>query len=243
MTQQKERSRGILSPADRQYLTGQKELSQGAERNTRQRIRERIRNSLFDAQLLWELLPDNDLEQIFYPDDREERHQIRSSSQYALSFVFLGMWMNRDPHQGRLEDAIRQTFYANDKLASVNVKIDTEPIPSGDLLLAKLKHKEGRIEEIRSRLTTEEVQEAEKEVLKDELQREFEYIYLLFEKGLTDPTVDPESLSEINFLKDSELSAEEIEENQKIWKEVLLERQPLPVVVDKKHGVKKEDLE
>ena len=243
MTEQEERPRGILSPADRQYLTGQKELSQGAERNTRQRIRERIRNSLFDAQLLWELLPDNDLEQTFYPDDRNERHRIRSSAQYALSLLFLGLWMNRDPHQERLEDAITQAFYANDKLASVNIKIDTEPIPSGNLLLAKLKHKEERIGEIQNQLTTGEVREAEEEALKDELRQEFEYIYLLFEKALTDPTVDSEALSDIRFLKDSELSAEEIEQGQKIWKEALQVRQPLPVVVDKKHGVTKEDLE
>jgi hypothetical protein len=243
MTQQEERPRGILSPADRQYLVGEKELSQGAERNTRQRIRERIQNSLFDARLLWEFLPENDLEQIFYPDDTDERHRIRSSSQYALSFLFLGLWLNRDPHQERLEDAITQAFYANDKLASVNIEIDTESIPSGDLLLAKLKHKEERIGEIQNQLTTGEVGEAEEEALKDELRQEFEYIYLLFEKALTDPTVDSEALSDILFLKGTELSAKEIEQEQKIWKEALQERQPLPVVIDKIYDIKKEDLE
>jgi len=103
MIQQEETPRGILSPADRQYLTGQKELSQGTERNTRQRIRERIRNSLFDAQLLWELLPDNDLEQTFYPNNRHERNRIRSSAQYALSLLFLGLWINRDPLQKKFD--------------------------------------------------------------------------------------------------------------------------------------------
>lgn len=198
---------------------------------------------MFDARLLWEFLHENDLEQTFHPDDEDERHRIRSSSQYALSLLVLGLWMNRDPYPERLEDAITQAFYANDKLASVNIEIETEPVPSGELLLAKLKHKEERIQKIQKRLRTEELREAEEEALKDEVEQEFEYVYLLFEKALKDPTVDAESLSNIHLLKGSELSAEEIEEGQKLWNEALQERASLPVIVDKKHGVKKENLE
>ncbi|WP_276259711.1 hypothetical protein [Haloglomus litoreum] len=243
MTTQQERPRGILTPDDRAYLAGQKDLSDGAERNTRQRIRERIRNSLFDARLLWEFLPENDLEQTFYPDDEDERHRIRSSSQYALSLLILGLWMNRDPHPERLEDAITQAFYANNKLANVNIEIETEPVPTGDLLLATLKHKEERIREIQERLRTEELRAAEEAALKDELEQEFEYVYLLFERALKDPTVDAEALSKIHLLDGSELTAEGIEEHQKLWTETVQEREPLPVIVDKEHGVGKEDLE
>lgn len=51
MTEEKH-GRGILSEADREYLKGEKDLSAGAERNARQRIRERVQASIHDYRLL-----------------------------------------------------------------------------------------------------------------------------------------------------------------------------------------------
>jgi len=46
-----ERDRGIFTTADREYLLGERELSDQAERNTRYRIRNRLKNGIYDLGL------------------------------------------------------------------------------------------------------------------------------------------------------------------------------------------------
>jgi hypothetical protein len=46
-----ERDRGIFTTADREYLLGERELSEQAERNTRYRIRDRLKNGIYDFSL------------------------------------------------------------------------------------------------------------------------------------------------------------------------------------------------
>jgi len=46
-----ERDRGIFTTADREYLLGERELSDQAERNTRHRIRNRLQNGIYDLGL------------------------------------------------------------------------------------------------------------------------------------------------------------------------------------------------
>lgn len=228
--------RGILSPADRAYLRGEKELSQSAERNTRQRIRERIRAGVSDFELLWGLLADRDLEQVFYPDDEEERQAIRSAAQQSLSFMLLGLWTNRDPHEGRLENAIEQAAFANDWLTSADVEIDTEKAPNGDLLLAKLRHKEERIEELKERIKHENLSDSERSKLKEEVQKEAALEYYLFEKGFSDPTVDAEKFASIEVLGEKlDLRPEDVEASHEAWEEAPVVRQTLPIVIDKSY--------
>lgn len=229
-----QRTRGILSPADREYLRGEKNLSSGAERNTRQRIRERVQEGLADFHLLWNLLPDRDLEQIFYPEDRDRRQDIRSSSHQAFAFLLLGLWTNRDPHPGRLEDAVKQAAYANNWLADTNFEITTEEAPSGDVLLAKLKHKEQRIADLKARIQGEELSGSKEAELKEEVRKEANFEYLLFEKGLADPTVDAEAFASISILgEESDLTPEHIETSQESWEDTPLARKTLPIVVDR----------
>lgn len=52
-----ERDRGILTTADREYLLGERELSEQAERNTRYRIRNRLKNGIYDLALAARLQP------------------------------------------------------------------------------------------------------------------------------------------------------------------------------------------
>ncbi|SDF75960.1 hypothetical protein SAMN04488067_10856 [Halorubrum xinjiangense] len=61
-----DRERGILSPADREYLRGEREFSGAqAERNARARIRDRVFAATFDLELLVDALSDRDRELVF----------------------------------------------------------------------------------------------------------------------------------------------------------------------------------
>lgn len=51
-----DRPRGILTPADREFLYGDRELSEGAEFNTHRRIRKRVCNAILDFhEVFWRL--------------------------------------------------------------------------------------------------------------------------------------------------------------------------------------------
>lgn len=63
MSEADERERGILSQADREYLDGHKELSEQGERDTRYRIRKRVKNAILDFPTVGQL-SENDIELI-----------------------------------------------------------------------------------------------------------------------------------------------------------------------------------
>jgi hypothetical protein len=61
-----ERDRGVLTPADRAYLRGDRTYgSVQAERNARARIRQRVLDALFDFEVLVEGLSDRDRDLVF----------------------------------------------------------------------------------------------------------------------------------------------------------------------------------
>jgi len=228
-----DRPRGLLTEADREFLRGERKLSESAERNARQRIRDRVQTGMADFELLWSLLPDRDLELIFYPDDEDERQRIRSWSQQAMSFLILGLWTNRDPHADRVTDAIEQAAFAAGWLADAEVNLDTERAPEGDLLLAKMQHKNQRINDLRERIAQEDLGELSEQELKDELKQEAAFQYYLFEKGLMDSSVDAEKFSSMRVLGfETDMPPEDIEKSQQAWEETPLVRQKLPVFVD-----------
>lgn len=229
--------RGLLTEADREFLRGERELSESAERNARQRIRDRVQTGIADFELLWSLLPDRDLELIFYPDDGDERQRIRSWSQQAMAFLLLGLWTNRDPHADRVADAIEQAAFASGWLADAEVNLETERAPEGDLLLAKMQHKNKRINDLRERIAQENLGELSEQELKDELEQEAAFQYYLFEKGLMDSSVDAEKFSSMRVLGlETDMPPEDVEKSQQAWEETPLVRRMLPVVVDKSYG-------
>jgi hypothetical protein len=69
--EEKDRDRGILSPADREFLlTGGDNLaSEQSRRNTRRRIRNRIQNAIIDFDLITRFLDDEDKRLVFEEDD------------------------------------------------------------------------------------------------------------------------------------------------------------------------------
>ncbi|SDZ92501.1 hypothetical protein SAMN04488065_1253 [Haloplanus vescus] len=228
-----ERPRGILTPDDRQYLRGEKDLSDSAERNARQRIRDRIQESLADFELLWTCLPERDLHLLFAPDDQQAHQKLRSSAHYAIAFLRLGLWTNEDLHPDRIADAIEQAAFAAGKLAHADVQLDTEPAPEGDLLLAAMRDKNNRIAEIRDRVEEDDLEPSREAALRQEAHREATFLYHLFEKGLVDPSVDPEALAAIDlFGQESDIAADAVEKERTPVVESPIVRQPLPIVTD-----------
>ena len=68
---QKDRDRGVLTPADREFLTGERELSDQSAYNARVRIRNRVRNALLDFEILFNELSERDRERIFGPMQKD----------------------------------------------------------------------------------------------------------------------------------------------------------------------------
>ena len=74
-----ERDRGILTPADREYLIGNNELSDQSERRARMRIRNRLTNGLLDLELALTEMEQKDVEMVMSKvnyDDLEELEAI-----------------------------------------------------------------------------------------------------------------------------------------------------------------------
>lgn len=146
------------------------------------------------------------------------------------------MWANQDPHEGRLENAVEQAAFANDWVVDADIDITAEEAPSGNLLLAKMKDKERQITELKQRIEEENLSESKEADLKEELQTEKSLQYYLFEKGLSDPSVDAEEFSDLNLIGEKiELEPEEVEETQEAWKRSPLTRKTLPAIVDIQH--------
>lgn len=82
-----DRDRGILSTDDRDYLLGRKNLTSGGERNTRRRIRDRVRNGLYDFDYLTRELEERDVTQIV-TDDGETNEQVFEAAEDVIAFLF-----------------------------------------------------------------------------------------------------------------------------------------------------------
>lgn len=82
-----DRDRGILTTDDRDYLSGRKNLEPGSERNARRRIRDRVRNSLYDFEYLTEELEDRDVEQVVTANS-EPNEQVFQAAEDAIAFLF-----------------------------------------------------------------------------------------------------------------------------------------------------------
>ena len=209
------RPRGILSEADREYLQGEKDLSEGAERNARQRIRERVTEGLRDFELLWMCLSDRDLELIFYPEEDDERRRLRSWSHHAIAFIRLGLWTNRDPHADRITDAIEQAAFAAGWATNLEINLSKERLPEGNLLLAKIQHKNEIINKLQERIANQDFGDSTEEELREELKRQASMLYYLYEQAMQDPTVDAEDLASVGmFGLEDELTAQDIEKER-----------------------------
>lgn len=146
-----QRSRGILSKTDREYLLGLKNYeNKQSEANRRQDIRDRIKNSLQDFKIIWALMEERDRKQVFASLDDET---VDNSIEAIISFIYLGL--NRDIP--RIEKAIKRGILAGENVSpeeeakQVEVSINIDYYPDVEDAKEKMKNRplvELTIEEI-----------------------------------------------------------------------------------------------
>lgn len=82
-----DRKRGILTTDDRDYLKGRKDLQPGSERNTRKRIRDRVRNAIYDFEYLSNELEGKDVTQLVTNADGPNEG-LFTAVEDVIAFIF-----------------------------------------------------------------------------------------------------------------------------------------------------------
>jgi hypothetical protein len=136
----RQRSRGILSKTDREYLFGLKDYeNEQSEANRRQDIRNRIKNSLQDFKIIWALLGEHDRDQVLSGLDNEV---VDDSIEAMISFIYLGL----DRDIPRIENAIKRGILAGENVSSeggtkrVDVSINIDHYPDVEAAKEKLQN-------------------------------------------------------------------------------------------------------
>ncbi len=124
----KDRPRGILSPADRNYLENPDDRSAPAQYKRREAIVERAQNAIYDLALIKSQLPQNLREDVF--DDGRVYNDFSS----ALAFLFLGLTDENSSQSDAemleyfIESAVRLMYTERGLMvtdASVTIDVDT----------------------------------------------------------------------------------------------------------------------
>lgn len=150
LTASPDRSRGILTPSDREFLLGRKtDYTEHSKKQKRNRIRRRVRNAILDFSILFEHLDDRDRETVFDPED-EERGSYTQGITDMLGFLHLGTMGYITPFKHMLAEGVNK---AEQRLAGsdyrmVTVYFNVDPIGNIDVDEVIDKLEEGRYEEI-----------------------------------------------------------------------------------------------
>jgi hypothetical protein len=120
-----DRERGVLSPADRAYLLGEREMShEQSKRNAEARIRRRIRAAALDFDLLLHTLSEKDRRQLFERTTTDEA--FLDGLRAMLAFTYLGLEDYGVDFADVLEPAVRSSeeyLAARDRDATVSVDV------------------------------------------------------------------------------------------------------------------------
>ncbi len=125
-----DRERGVLSPADRAYLLGEREFGhEQSKRNAEARIRRRIHAAALDFDLLLHTLPEKDRRQVFEQTATDEAFLDGLRAMFA--FVYLGTARYGVDFEDILEPAVRSSeeYLAaidRDESVTVDVTFDVE---------------------------------------------------------------------------------------------------------------------
>jgi hypothetical protein len=135
-----DRYRGILSPADRDYLRGEATFgSVQAERNARARVRDRIYDSLYDFEILVESLSTHDRELVFEKRVGNADGKAAYDALVAsLAFLYQGIEDTEVDFEDALTEAINVAEAENDRAATVELERTFHAL-SADELLRKLR--------------------------------------------------------------------------------------------------------
>ena len=137
---EEDRDRGILSPADREYLRGEREFAGAqAERNARARIRDRVFDATFDLELLVDALSDRDRELVF----GKRFDEIDGLAAFDALVAAVAFYYRATDDAGlRFEDVLAEAINVaeagQDRAATVDLDVTYHGL-SADGLLRKLR--------------------------------------------------------------------------------------------------------
>ncbi|MFB6156202.1 MAG: hypothetical protein ABEJ22_09920 [Haloferacaceae archaeon] len=137
MKRDTDRPRGILSPADREFLLGETEMThEQSRRNAEARIRERVVNGVEDFELLVHAMRTKDRRQVF--ERAAEGDAFLDGLAAMLSFAYMGLKESGVEFEHVLEPAVRKAeeVYAADVLeqsVDVEVTFDVETTLRADV--------------------------------------------------------------------------------------------------------------
>lgn len=95
MTDGDDRDRGVLSPADRQFLRSPEEYSRQATHEREKAIRERVWNAILDFELLANMPPEQRQRVLASDDPYDEQHKPASHMEFEVGLT----WMIAFAHQ------------------------------------------------------------------------------------------------------------------------------------------------
>lgn len=144
-----DRPRGILTPADREFLLGLKDYNHKQQySNRRKDIRERTANGLLDFSLLQYSLRDRDRKRIFQNPAEEagvEEVQFQDSIQSMLYWTYLGLKEQQYDFEGLLVRAIEEAendfarkYLGETVEISVNFDVDVSRSQGIDTLINQI---------------------------------------------------------------------------------------------------------
>ena len=108
MNPETDRERGVLSPADRAYLLGEREMShEQSKRNAEARIRRRVRHALLDFEVLLHTLPAKDRRGIF--DEIHTDTELLDGVRASVAFAYVGATEHGLDFTEVLEPAVRSS--------------------------------------------------------------------------------------------------------------------------------------
>jgi len=119
------RDRGVLTPADRAYLRGDRTPgSVQAERNVRNRVRTRVHDALLDFEVLVEGLEDRDLDLVFAStlDDGDDTDAFDALVS-AVAFLYRGVDRTSMDFETVLREGVNLAEAADDRAATVSLDV------------------------------------------------------------------------------------------------------------------------
>lgn len=141
-----ERPRGILTKEDRRFLRGEKDVDEQTRRDTRYRIRERVKNSLADFSLLVDALSDEDRNTIFESLEDQGFPPVLN----ALVFFYSGLENVGENFEDVLATSIKRAEMLDNPERMIDVSVDievNEEEPDVEVVIDRLTAGEGTLDD------------------------------------------------------------------------------------------------
>ena len=150
LTVSADRSRGILTPSDREFLLGRKtDYTEHSRKQKRNRIRQRVRNAVLDFTILFDYLEERDRELVFNPD-AEHREEYTQGITNMLGFLHLGTMGYYTPFKHMLAEGVNRAEQelAGSDYRMVSVEFNVDPVGNIDVDSVLEKLEDERFEKV-----------------------------------------------------------------------------------------------